>query len=123
MVGVSWPIFDGVSWPAHLFSMNKFFQESIQYFIAFSDYITPILSPKQKMLLQKRIHGHLYFLILLYKSFYGILHVGQLIPSCGPTYPDAGQVSSCLYLLQMSQFCDNYGCFICFSWQKHEHKG
>ena len=43
---------------AHLFSMNKIFQKSIQYFIAFSDNISHILSPKQKILLQKRIHGH-----------------------------------------------------------------
>ena len=42
----------------HLLSMNKNFQKSIQYFITFSDYISHILSPKQKILLQKRIHGH-----------------------------------------------------------------
>ena len=35
IVGVSWPIFDVVSKLAYLFSMDKTFQESIQYFIAF----------------------------------------------------------------------------------------
>ena len=38
---------------AHLFSMNKHFQESVQYFIAFSDYISHILIPKPKDLLKK----------------------------------------------------------------------
>ena len=40
---------------AHLFSMNKHFQESIRYFIAFPDYISHILSPKQK-----GIPGHIF---------------------------------------------------------------
>ena len=46
--------------------------------------------------------------------FYGILHVGQLTPSCGPTYPDAGQDGPCLPSLQKPQFCENYGCFDMF---------
>ena len=109
---------------AHLFSMKKKFQKSNQYFIAFSDNSSHILSPKQKILIQKRIHGYrnLYICKSYYKPFYRILHAGQLTPSCGPTYPDAGQVGPCLPPLLKSQFCENYGCFICFSWQKHEQK-
>ena len=53
---------------AHLFSMNKNCQKSIQYFIAFSDYFSQILSPKQKILLQKQIHGHRN--IYICKSYY-----------------------------------------------------
>ena len=48
---------------------------------------------------------------------------GPTYPSCGPTYPDAGQDGPCLPSLQKPQFCENYGCLICFSWQKHEQKG
>ena len=44
---------------AHLFSINKKFQKSIQYFIAFSDYIT-----KQTISLQKRILWSYKFIIL-----------------------------------------------------------
>ena len=95
---------------AHLFSMNKIFQKSVQYFIAFSDYISHILSPEQTILLQKRIHGHRNVVqVLLYKPLCGILHVGQLTPSCGPTYPDAGKVGPCLPPLQKSQCCEKYG--------------
>ena len=55
--------------------MNKIFQKSIQYSIAFSDYVSHILSLKQNIVLQKGIHGHRN--ILLYKPFYGTLHVGH----------------------------------------------
>ena len=108
---------------AHLFSMNKIFQKSIQYFIAFSEYISHILSPKQKILLEKRIHFH--GNIYICKSYYISpsmevcmwvnlpRHVGQLTPTRGKLADVYLPYKSCNFVKH----------FIYFSWQKHEQKG
>ena len=92
MVWVSWPISDGVSWNIY-FQRTPTKQKLIQYFIAFSDYVSHIWTPKQKILLPKRIHGRRNLSIC--KSYYKSpsmeffmwanlpRYVGQLTPMRG----------------------------------------
>ena len=40
-----------------------------------------------------------------------------------PHIPLARHVCQLIPPLQKSQFFENYGCFVCFSWQKREQKG
>ena len=91
---------------AHSFSMNKSFRKSIQYFVAFSDYISQILSPKQDFAAKKRIQGHRN--IYICKSYY-ISHSMEFCMWANlPRH-----VGPCLPPLQKLQ-CEKYGYFMFF---------
>ena len=80
---------------ALLFSINKIFQKVIQYFIKFSYYISHILSPNKRFYFKNEIMViEIYNLQnQLYKIFYKILHVGQIIRYVGQLTPMRGKLA------------------------------